>query len=162
MLLVFVLLLSAACLRGEFLRIEVAFADIGCTACLGSLRGRLERVRGVERVDIDVDKGSATLHLAAENRARLAPVLSRITQDGTKILHTRVDVRGTIRAEGKELLFQPSGLTETYRFRPPVGTKGVFETDVMYRVAGEVPQAGPADESVLQAESILAESKVEN
>jgi hypothetical protein len=42
-------------------------------------------VRGVENVEVDMERNRATIHLAEGNKARLGPLFSRITQDGTKI-----------------------------------------------------------------------------
>ena len=72
-------------------------------------------MRGVERVEIDAERGVATLHLAPGNRVRLTPLLSRITQDGTKILRTEVEAKGTIVNNAPGLVFQTSGLKQTYR-----------------------------------------------
>ena len=158
MRLVCVLLVSALCLRGEFLRIDVSFEDIGCASCLESLEGRLRRVRGVERVEIDAAKGVATLYLEPGNKVRLAPLLSRITQDGTKILSTRVKARGTIGSSEPGFLFQPSGLAETYRLRFSADTRATFEPGAIYRILGAVSEIAPAESPVLQADSVTLES----
>ena len=97
-------------LGAEFLRVEVTFQDTGCASCIASLERRLGRVRGVERVEIDAERGIATVDLESNNRVRLTPLLSRITQDGTKILQTRVAANGTITTTEQGLVFQPSGL----------------------------------------------------
>ena len=158
MRLAFLLLVSTLCLRGEFLRIDVSFEDIGCASCLESLEGRLRRVRGVERVEIDAAKGVAKLYLEPGNKARLAPLLSRIAQDGTKILDIRVEARGTIGSGRPGPLFQPSGLAETYRLRLPADSKAAFEPGAIYKIAGAVSEIAPAEQPVLEADSVTLDS----
>lgn len=153
------LLLWAICLRGEFLRIEVAFKDTGCASCLDSLQGRLERVRGVERVEIDAANGIARMQLAAGNKVRLAPLLARVTQDGTKILDTRVVARGMISAAGPGPLFQLSGISESYRLEFSAESKAPFETGATYRVEGAISAPEASNQAILYANSVTLDSE---
>jgi len=162
MRLALLILILALSLRAEFLRIEVAFEDIGCASCLESLEGRLKRVRGVEQADIDPAKGLAKLRLTRGNRVRLTLLLGRITQDGTKVLRTHVEARGTITISQPEFLFQPADLSQSYRLKLPAQIKRSFEAGVIYRIAGTVPQSGPSGEPVIEAESVLAEAEARN
>lgn len=139
---------------GEFLRIDVSFDDIGCASCIESLEERLRRARGVERVEIDPAKRAAAIHLEPGNRVRLTPLLSRITQDGTKILRTRAEARGTISGGAQSYTFQPSGLAQTLRLQLPSGGPDTFEDGMMYQVTGEIIEPGPGGEAMLAAEKI--------
>lgn len=147
------------CLRGEFLRIEVAFQDTGCASCLESLQGRLERVRGVERVEIDAANGIAKMQLAAGNKVRLAPLLARITQDGTKILNTGVVARGVISAAEPGPMFQPSGLAESYRLKLSAKPNPAFEAGAAYRVEGAIQQPEASDYAILQVKTVTPDSE---
>ena len=152
------MLVWVSCLGAEFVRIDVAFEDIGCASCLESLQGRLERVRGVERVEIDAPNGLATVFLSEGNRVRLAPLLARVTQDGTKTLRTHVEVRGTVATGAAGLAFTPSGLTQSYRLRVPAGIQPAFERGVRYRVKGEVTEGGKGEDPALDADSVNPEA----
>jgi copper chaperone CopZ len=159
------LLVAALPLSAEFLRIDVAFEDIGCASCIESLEGRLARVRGVERVEIDAKRGVATLHLAAKNHVRLRPLLSRITQDGTKVARIDVIALGSIQTGSIEtgsietttagFLFQPSGLTQAYRLKfEAKAIKGQPRSGATYKVRGEVSRVEPGAKPILQAISV--------
>ena len=51
--LILMLLMSAAFARAEFLRVDVAIRDMNCEPCSQSLQSALERMRGVEKVEVD-------------------------------------------------------------------------------------------------------------
>ena len=156
---VWLLLFSGICLRGEFLRIEVEFQDTGCASCLESLQGRLERVRGIERVEIDAANGIARMQLAAGNKVRLGPLLARITQDGTKILSTHVSARGVIGAAEPGPLLQLSGIAESYLLKLPVKLSPALEAGATYRVAGAIQEPGSSDQAILQVEAVTPDSE---
>jgi len=123
--LVFLLLLTALTGSSEFLQIEVTFEDVGCASCVESLEGRLARVRGVEKVEVDAEKRTATMRLEPGNQVRLSPLLSRITQDGTKVTGVVVNAKGTIDPAPEGAVFRPSGLTEIYRLQLAEGVARV-------------------------------------
>ncbi len=141
-------------LDAEFLRVEVEFQDTGCATCIASLEGRLSRVRGMERVEIDAERGIAVMHLALKNRVRLTPLLSRITQDGTKILGTKVIARGSVESTPNGLMFVPAQ-NQSYRL-VLVGeaAKAALEADQVYEVRGSVTEADPGGEPRLEAISL--------
>ncbi|MCP5112659.1 MAG: heavy-metal-associated domain-containing protein [bacterium] len=151
---VLVLLAAALPLGAEFLQLEVQFEGVGCASCIESLEGRLGRVRGVERVEVDAGRSLAMLDLAPENRVRLGPLLSRITQDGTRIVQTSVVARGTIETGEPGLLFRPTGLKRAYRLElGEAVSKIVPRTGATYKVRGVVP----GTDTVLKAESVAVE-----
>ncbi len=153
------LLAAALPLGAEFLKVEVTFEDTGCASCIASLEGRLGRVRGVKRVEIDAERGVATLHLTPDNRVRLTPLLSRITQDGTKILRTEVEAKGTITMTEQGQVFQPSGPTQTYRltFEEDIPNPSVAPGSI-YVVRGVVTGIAPGSQATLTAGSITKET----
>jgi copper chaperone CopZ len=90
------LLLGALAAPAQFLEFRVRFDDGGCLSCAESLEDRLRRVRGVERVTLDVELGIVELKLAADNAVRLAPLLSRIEQGAAKALETTLVAKGEL------------------------------------------------------------------
>ena len=151
-----ILLLAAALsASAEFRRVELDFEGTGCASCVESLPDRLGRVRGVENVAVDLERNRISVHLASGNKTRLAPLISRITQDGTKILRVEVVVLGAIARQGEQLTFQPSGFTETYQLRPARGAARLNPQDeVLYEVRGVLSGIDAGAESILEAEFI--------
>jgi copper chaperone CopZ len=151
------LLATAVCSSAEFRRIEIDFEGTGCASCAESLPERLKRVRGVERAEVDLDRNRVTVHLEPGNKTRLAPVVSRITQDGTKIRRVETVARGTITRQGSALSFQLSEVNETYHLRAPESASPFNAEDgVLYEIGGVVSGIEPGAEPTLQAESIGA------
>ena len=107
------MLLAAAPLTAEFLSFEIEFEDSGCIPCTQSLEARLERVRGAEKVAVDLKRGLIQLDLEQGNRVRLGPLQARITQDGTKIRSVSFVGIGSV-TDGK---FTPSGQTQALPLR---------------------------------------------
>lgn len=154
------LLVAAFSLDAEFLRVEVAFQDTGCVSCIASLEGRLGRVRGMEKVEIDPDRGVVIMHLAPKNRVRLTPLLARITQGGTKILATKVEARGVIESLQQGLAFTPTGLNQTYRLALEGEAEGTNpELSFTYRLRGSVEETGSGSEPLFTASSLKAEAR---
>lgn len=145
------LLATAITVRAEFLRVEVTFQPTDCISCTESLQGRLERVRGVKSVTLDLDRSVVTMELEADNKVRLAPLLSRITQDGTKVSRTEVVVTGTVTRQGEGLRLQPNRLRETYRLHFPAGgPTGGLQEDSTYRIQGTASGVEPGGEPVIE------------
>ncbi len=158
MLLAALLLISALPLGAQFIRVEVAFQGTGCASCIESLEGRLSRVRGVERVELDVKQEIVTLHLAAENRVRLTPLLSRITQDGTKVLRARVVVRGTIAATEEGYVLKLAQPPQTYRLRLAGDVpKTKLHSSELYTLEAVLSGKEALEDRVLEIESISPE-----
>jgi copper chaperone CopZ len=151
-----ILLLAAFSANAEFRRVDVDFEGTGCVSCAESLPDRLKRVRGVQSVEVDLDRNRVTIQLESGNKARLAPLFSRITQDGTKIRRVETVVIGKVVAQGDDLAFQPSGLVETYRLRPAEGVRISPQAEAAYEIRGVVVQAAAGGESILEAQSIEA------
>jgi hypothetical protein len=154
-----VILLLALGLPGtaQFRQLEVSFEDTGCASCVESLEGRLARVRGVEGVDLDAERGVVTLRLQENNRVRLGPLFARITQDGTKITRVAGVAHGVIEGNADTWLFHPSGLGqalllqlrgEAAKVRPDSG--------VVYKVSGVLSGTGLGEESVFEADTLVA------
>jgi len=157
MRLAILLLAAALSASAEFRRVEVDFEGTGCASCAESLPARLGRVRGVESVEVDLSRNRVTIRLQAGNKTRLAPLVSRITQDGTKIRRVETVVRGKIARQGDGLSLLPSGLTETYRLRPGERASRLNpQNEVLYEIRGVFSDAEPGAESSLEAESIEA------
>lgn len=90
------LLLSALAAPAQFLEFRISFDDGGCLSCAESLASRLQRVRGVETVTLDLERGVVELKLAEDNRVRLAPLISRVEQGAAKVLETNLVAKGVL------------------------------------------------------------------
>jgi hypothetical protein len=108
---------TAHSLPAQFLEFQIQFDDGGCVSGAESLEDRMQRVRGVEMVTLDLAEGLIRLRLAADNRVRLVPLMSRVEQGGAKALTTTLTVKGQLITDGGarklELLGSAAGQTYT-------------------------------------------------
>lgn len=108
----------------QFLEFRVRFDDGGCLSCAESLEGRLQRVRGVVKVTLDVEQGIVELKLAADNSVRLAPLMSRIEQGAAKALETKLVAKGVLLggADARKLELQGQAAGQVYLLEEYAGS----------------------------------------
>jgi copper chaperone CopZ len=94
-LLPLLLLLSSA--HAEFLRIEVSMKDMNCASCSESLGKAFEKMRGVQHVEVAIEKGTVVLELADKNRVTLEQVWDTVKRIGFTPGETKVAVRGAVK-----------------------------------------------------------------
>ncbi len=128
--------LLAAPLAGELLDAEIRFRGTGCASCAESLEPRLRRIRGVETVELDLERSLVRLTLEPGNRARIAPLRLRVTQDGTKILDMSVTVQGVVLEQNGEWLLSVSGPNEALALETSAAVQ--LDAGPTYRLAGEI------------------------
>ena len=134
-LLVFAALLAAP-LSAELISTEITFEGTGCVSCAESLEPRLARVRGVEGVELNLDKSTVKLQLEQGNKARLGPLRLRVTQDGTKIVAMTAVVRGVANQKGDAWTFIVTGPEETIALKPAPSMR--LETGKAYELNGRI------------------------
>jgi copper chaperone CopZ len=153
------LLAAAVSANAEFRQIDIDFEGTGCASCAESLPERLKRVRGVESATVDLGRSRVSVHFEPGNKARLAPVVSRITQDGTKIRRVETVARGKITRQGDNLVFELTGSSETYQLRPAEGAPPLNPKDgLLYDIQGVLSGIEPGAETILEAQSMDAVS----
>ncbi|MCB9384224.1 MAG: cation transporter [Bryobacterales bacterium] len=144
------LLLLAAPLAAELLEATIVFEGTGCVTCAESLEPRLARIRGVEKVELDLDHSTVRVALEEGNKARIGPLRLRITQDGTKIVSMRAVVRGVAAKSGEGWTLTVSGPGETLALTAAAGA--AYEDGARYRVTGAIVEDG-SGALALEAES---------
>lgn len=125
----FVIVLFAVAAQAEFLDLRIHLELTDCVSCAESLQGRLERMRGVEAVELDLAASSVHLVLAPGNKVRMGPLRARVTQDGTKIAGIEAVCRcEIIDADGSPAV-RPVDLTQALALagaeQRPAGSIGV-------------------------------------
>ena len=115
-----VLLICTACVattvRAEFLRVEVFIRDMNCESCSETLAGSLQRMRGVEKAEVDFKAATVRLELAQRNRIGVEQVWDAIKRVGFTPGETKVSVRGALK--GSKLEVPEIGKTFEIQFNP--------------------------------------------
>jgi len=113
------MLMALSTARAEFLRIEVSMKDMNCASCADSLAKAFEKMRGVQRVDVSMEKGTATLELAEQNRVTIEQVWDTVKRIGFTPGDTKVLVRGNV--SGDSLTISVIDKTIAIEGRAPQG-----------------------------------------
>lgn len=113
------MLMALSTARAEFLRIEVSMKDMNCASCADSLGKAFEKMRGVQRVDVSMEKGTATLELAEQNRVTIEQVWDTVKRIGFTPRDTKVLVRGNV--SGDSLTISVIDKTIAIEGRAPQG-----------------------------------------
>jgi copper chaperone CopZ len=85
--------------------------------CAYAVRGALQNTTGVEKVDVSLNKGLATVTLKPGNTVRLQDVWETVRKNGFTPKETKVVVRGEVRGGAKPEL-KVSGSNEVYVLLP--------------------------------------------
>jgi copper chaperone CopZ len=93
----------ASTARAEFLRMEVVIRDMDCQPCSESLAAVFQRMRGVEKADVDFKSGTVRLTLAEKNRVGIDQVWDAIKRVGFTPGETKVNVRGAVKGTKLEV-----------------------------------------------------------
>jgi copper chaperone CopZ len=95
--------LAGTTARAEFLHIEVFIRDMNCESCSATLAASLQRMRGVEKAEVDFKAGTVRLELAEKNRTGVEQVWDAIKRVGFTPGETTVRVRGALKASKLEV-----------------------------------------------------------
>ena len=93
------LLMALSTAHAEFLRIEVSMKDMNCASCSDSMGKAFEKIRGVQHVDVSMEKGTVTLELAEKNRVTIEQVWDTVKRIGFTPGDTKVIVRGSVQGD---------------------------------------------------------------
>jgi copper chaperone CopZ len=93
------MLMALSTARAEFLHIEISMKDMNCASCADSLGKALEKMRGVQHVDVSMDKGTVALELAETNRVTIEQVWDTVKRIGFTPGDTKVTVRGAVKGD---------------------------------------------------------------
>src|SRR4051794_36436680 len=94
--------------------------------CAYAVRGALQKFSGVEKVDVSLNKGLATVTLKPGNAVRVADMWETVRKNGFTPKETRVVARGEVVSGGKAEL-RVSGTTEVFELASDPKTPKAFD-----------------------------------
>ena len=102
--------------------------------CAYAVRGALQKFSGVEKVDVSLNKGLATVTLKPGNAVRLSDVWETVRKNGFTPKETKVVIRGDV-VGGTNSELKVTGTNETYRLLP--APKAQTAVDEVRRYVGK-------------------------
>ena len=85
--------------------------------CAYAVRGAIQKFSGVEKVDVSLNKGLATVTLRPGNAVKLSDVWETVRKNGFTPKQTKVVVRGDV-VGGTNTELKVTGSSEAYRLLP--------------------------------------------
>ena len=82
--------------------------------CAYAVRGALQKISGVESVDVSLNKGLAGMKLKPGNTVKLGPIWETIKKSGFTTKDTRVVARGKATAANGKLHFKLTGIDQVF------------------------------------------------
>ena len=104
------------------------------------MRVALKDIKGVETVNVSLEKGEAVATLAAGNSVRYEQLLRAIEKNGFVVKGSRLTVDGEIVANGSKAELQVSGSGDRFHLEPSGSVKQTEQMGAV-EITGSVPEA---------------------
>jgi copper chaperone CopZ len=127
-------LMSTGPLRGEFRQIDLTIYGMDWAVCAHAVRVGMEKLAGVESVEVSLNRGLASLKLKAGNSVRLEQVHEVVTSKGFTPREARVAVMGEMKAGDGRPGFKVSGIEQLYEVE--IDSKAAISPAELGKLAG--------------------------
>jgi len=108
-----VALLCPAIARAEYTRVELKIFGMDCATCAHGVRVAVQKVEGVESVELSLERAQADIRLLPGNRVTLDRFRKIVKGNGFEPKEAVVSATGTVRDNGGRLMFDVSGVGAT-------------------------------------------------
>jgi copper chaperone CopZ len=105
-----VVLLTPAEARAEYRHVELKIFGMDCATCAHGLRVQIQKIDGVESVELSLQRAAADIRLKPDNRVALDQFRQVVKGNGFAAREARVTAIGRVRAVGGKLAFEVSGV----------------------------------------------------
>jgi hypothetical protein len=135
--------------------------------CAHAVSVTLKAIPGVDRVDVSLTKGVASVQLKAGNAVRIEELWDKVTHDGFTPKETRVEVRGVVVQSSNKLELEVAGANVRYPLTPDPKTPRPYQE--LTKLSGEtvvvegvmVPPKGKKAAPPIQATSVRRAARQE-
>jgi len=111
LVLLVVILMAAAPMHAEYLRIQLRVYGLDCGLCARGVAASVQRLGGVNSVDVSLKTGLLEIVLSPGNHFRMIDLRRVIRENGFRSLEATVTAVGDFNASSK---FEVAGSGETY------------------------------------------------
>lgn len=98
--------LGAAPLRAEFRQINITVFGMDCATCAHAMSVSIQKIPGVESVNVNINRGLVTLTLKPENTVTMEQIRKAILDDAFTPKDARVVVVGELASKNGNLEFK--------------------------------------------------------
>jgi copper chaperone CopZ len=151
-------LLLPALAGAEYRRVELTILGMDCATCAHGVRVAVQKVEGVESVELSLERASADIRLRPANRASLDRFRQIVKANGFEPKQALVTAVGTVRQTGGTLTFDVSGVATALAISPDKSTPEAYrqlktaaelKSDIPFEIVGTVePRAAKAGDGI--------------
>jgi copper chaperone CopZ len=95
--------------RAEYKRVELKILGMDCATCAHGVRIGVQKVAGIESVELSLERAEADIKLTDGNRVGLDQFRRVVKANGFEPKQARVTVRGTVQETAGRLVLEVSG-----------------------------------------------------
>ena len=125
--LLLVLLLTPAPARAEYRRIELRILGMDCAICAHGVRVAIQKVDGVESVELSLERAQADIRLGKDNLVSLDRFRQVVKANGFEPKEATVTAVGTVREVGGKLAFDVSGVSPPLIVSPDASAPAAYK-----------------------------------
>jgi copper chaperone CopZ len=114
--------------RAEYTHVELKIFGMDCAICAHGVRVAVQKVEGVESVELSLERAQADIRLAAGNRVALDRFRQIVKGNGFEPKEAVVTAVGTARESGGRLTFEVSGTRSVLMVATDKTAPGVTRT----------------------------------
>jgi len=137
-----VALLCPAIARAEYTRVELKIFGMDCATCAHGVRVAVQKVEGVESVELSLERAQADIRLLPGNRVTLDRFRKIVKGNGFEPKEAVVSATGTVRDNGGRLMFDVSGVGATLVVAADKTAPGILKS---LKIALEAKPPTPLD-----------------
>ncbi len=121
-------LLLPAAVNAEYTRVELKIFGMDCAICAHGVRVAVQKVEGVESVELSLERAQADIRLQQGNHVPLDRFRQIVKGNGFEPKEATVTASGTIRETGGKMSFEVAGVGTTLVVAPEKTPAAILET----------------------------------
>ena len=113
--------------QAEYTRVELKILGMDCATCAHGVRVAVQKVDGVESVELSLERASADIRLRPANRVSIDRFRQIVKANGFEPKQASVTAVGTVRETGGTLTFDVSGVATALAISPDKSTPEAYK-----------------------------------
>jgi cation transport ATPase len=135
----FAFALSTVAARAEYEQVNMTVFGMDCAPCAHAIHVSMKGIKGVDKVDVDLNTGLVSVHLAAGNSASMRQFNEAVEKNGFTHKDAKIIARGKLTGTAAAPVLEVSGTADRYALTGN-GVDVAALLGKMVNVSGTLPQ----------------------
>lgn len=132
-----IVLMSPQAVRAELRRVELSIVGMDCATCAHAVNVTVEKLAGVEAVDVSLERASAVIRLKNGNDIRIEQLARLIRENGFTAKRAKLTATGNVTLIDGALNFQLNRSGSTLRIVADSNVPNIYRTLERQLASGE-------------------------